>query len=333
MIEFRYLRLDHINHDAIMFSACDVVKHPNIITNSSRFKEREISVDMTPTQAPQGLVKCLHVRMLYAQCSHVEALEIHNGACTLLHLGWLPERSPPEPASPCLEAERYLVLKDEICKLCQPFKVKTTKGGFLKRWGKKEEERENPHALPKELVDTKKLAWVEEIKLQGERRKTERWNEFNKKEEAAKRRSDELEADAKPLCEASEFEIEDQESSEIDDDDDLINQSRISELDINADVKEQDQMADIPPNYEEKRQETSGLDSSVEAEEEGQMFDISLNDDKVRKDDSDTDSSMEGEEEEESPMTEEDARKFALGILDELDAEDEADAEADQQVQ
>jgi hypothetical protein len=84
--------------------------------------------------------------------------------CPIPHVGWITEKIPPEPPSPCYEMKHYVRMKDENCKACQSYvestltKTVTTVRGWF---GYKEvvEKENNPVAMPQEAIDAIVLEW------------------------------------------------------------------------------------------------------------------------------------------------------------------------------
>ncbi|KAN0119959.1 hypothetical protein V8E51_002167 [Hyaloscypha variabilis] len=134
-------------------------------------------------------LRCFHLRLLHSKCGHVSFLECHEPPCDILHVGWVPEKTPPEPPSSCLEMGHYIRIKDEHCKACQSYldSPLTRTASTVKSWfGMKttSEKRVNPIALPREIVDAIVEGWKIQIehmkaqKLQFEEEERERMQVF-----------------------------------------------------------------------------------------------------------------------------------------------------------
>lgn len=129
-------------------------------------------------------IRCFHLRLLHAKCGHVYFLECHESTCPIPHVGWVPEKIPPEPPSSCYEVKYYIRMKDERCEICQSYvkppltRILSTLGNLF---GRKEvvETSANPIALPQEAIDAIVLGWHLQIKHTKDQKmqyEEERWD-------------------------------------------------------------------------------------------------------------------------------------------------------------
>ncbi|KAE9380579.1 hypothetical protein N431DRAFT_522832 [Stipitochalara longipes BDJ] len=142
-----------------------------ISSSSTRSPTPSSSSWQSISEAP---LRCFHLRLLHTTCGHVSFLECHEPTCNILHVGWILEKTPPDPPSSCLEMKHCIRIKDERCKVIQSYldSPLTRTAGTLRGWFSMKqvaEKKANPIAIPQDVVDTIVEGWkiqIEHMKAQ-----------------------------------------------------------------------------------------------------------------------------------------------------------------------